>query len=191
MSSPYIGEVILVGFNFAPTGWAMCNGQLMSIAENDALFNLIGTTYGGDGQTTFALPDLRGRVPISQGQGAGLSNYAIGESGGAETVTITVAQTPQHAHTIDPATLTATAKCKNGLGNQQTPVGNVLAVEAADASLPYGNAAPNANMSSGAVTLSGTVTAGASGGSQPHDNLQPHLVMNYCISLFGVFPSQS
>jgi len=185
-----VGQIILVGFNFAPNGWAMCNGQLMAIAEFDTLFNLIGTTYGGDGETTFGLPDLRGRVPIAQGQGPGLSSYVIGQEGGVETVTVTVAQTPQHTHTIDPATLTATARCKNGLGNQQTPVGNVPAGEAADATLPYSNAAPNGNMASGAVVMSGTVTAATTGGSLPHDNLQPYLAMNYCISLFGVFPTQ-
>src|SRR4051794_33971149 len=157
MSSPYVGQIILVGFNFAPNGWAMCNGQLMAIAEFDTLFNLIGTTYGGGGETTFALPDLRGRVPISQGLGPGLSSYVVGQEGGVETVTVTVAQTPQHTHTIDPATLTATARCKNGLGNQQTPVGNVPAGEAADATLPYSNGAPNGNMASGAVVMSGTV----------------------------------
>src|SRR5436190_1728199 len=130
MSSPYVGEIILVGFNFAPVGYAFCDGQLMPISENETLFQLIGTTYGGDGQTTFALPDLRGRTPIGTGQGPGLSNYVIGEAIGSEGVTVTVSQMPAHTHTIDASGLTATERVKSGAGNQLSPVGNVLAVDA-------------------------------------------------------------
>ena len=103
MSSPYIGQIILVGFNFAPQGWAFCNGALLAISEQETLFNLIGTTYGGDGQTTFALPDLRGRVPVHVGQGPGLSSYVIGQAAGVENVTLNVNQLPQHAHVVSPA----------------------------------------------------------------------------------------
>ena len=188
MGTPYVGEIILVGFNFAPVGWALCQGQLLPIAGNDTLFNLIGTTYGGDGQTTFALPDLRGRIPLGQGQGPGLQNYVIGEVGGSETVALTVNQIPSHTHTINSSGLTATAKCRTGApANQRTPVANVHAGEAAGVTMPYSSAAPDALMNADPVTISGnTAPTGASGG---HENRQPYLTMNYCISLLGVFPS--
>lgn len=131
MAEPYLGQIILVGFTFAPLGYAMCDGQLLSIAQNETLFQLIGTTYGGNGQTTFALPDLRGRIPIGTGQGAGLANYGLGEFGGAETSTLVVTQVAPHAHTVDPTLITATARCRNGAGNQLSPVGNVMAIETA------------------------------------------------------------
>jgi microcystin-dependent protein len=131
MSEPFIGMIILVGFNFAPRGWAVCNGQLLPISQNTALFSLLGTTYGGNGQTTFALPDLRGRVPNGMGQGPGLSNYTIGQVGGVEGVTLTVNQMPAHTHVITPGGLAATSRVKNAAGNRQTPVGNVPAIEAA------------------------------------------------------------
>jgi microcystin-dependent protein len=188
MSQPYVGQIILVGFNFAPTGYALCQGQLLPIAENDVLFQLIGTTFGGDGQSTFGLPDLRGRVPIGMGQGPGLGSRVIGEAGGAETVTLAAQEMPQHTHAIDISALTATARCQNGAGNRQTPVGNVPAVETVGATVPYSSAAPDGNMNSGAVALSGTVAATTTGGTQPHDNRQPYLAMNYCIALTGVFP---
>ena len=189
MPQQYVGEIILVGFNFAPAGWALCDGSLLSIAENDTLFNLIGTTYGGDGQTTFAVPDLRGRVPIGRGQGPGLSNRTIGESSGEEAVTLLTAQMPQHTHAIDVNSL-ATARCRNGAGNQRTPVGNVPAIEAAGVTATYSNAVPDVNMNAAAVTVNGSVGMLPAGGSQPHSNLQPYLTMSYCISLFGSFPSQ-
>jgi len=142
MSQPFIGQIVLVGFNFAPPGWAFCNGQLLPIAEYDALFALIGTTYGGDGQTTFALPDLQGRVPIHQGQGPGLQNYLIGEVSGVEQVTITATQMPQHTHALDGSAITATVRCRNGAGNQLTPVASVPAMDPSpaftDASLTTG-----------------------------------------------------
>ena len=187
---PHVGEIILVGFNFAPVGWAFCNGQLLAISEFETLFNLIGTTYGGDGQTTFAVPDLRGRAPIAIGQGPGLSNRILGESGGNETVTLLATQMPQHAHSIDTSGLTATARCKNGPGNQRTPIGNVPAIEASAVTATYSNAAPNADMNPGALVVGGNMTAATTGGNQPHSNLQPYLTLNYCISLFGIFPSQ-
>lgn len=191
MPLPYVGEIILVGFNFAPVGWALCQGQTLAISENETLFQLIGTTFGGDGQSTFALPDLRGRVPLGMGHGTGLADYSLGQTGGGETVTLNTSQMPQHTHAIDVSTLTATAKCKNGAGNRQTPVGNVPAVETAAATVPYGSAAPNGNMNSGAVALSGAVAVATTGGGQPHDNRQPYVAMNFCIALTGVFPSQT
>jgi microcystin-dependent protein len=189
MSDPYVGEIILVGFNFAPVGWAFCNGQLLPIAEYEALFALIGTTYGGDGEETFALPDLRGRIPTGGGQGPGLQNYILGEAGGTEAITLTLQQLATHTHAVDPSSFTATAKCKNGPGNERTPVGNVHAVEAAGVTMPFSSAAPDATMNANPVAVSGPVTVAAVGGSQPHDNLQPFLAMNFCISLFGFFPS--
>lgn len=190
MSEPFIGEIILVGFNFAPQGWAFCNGQLLAISENEPLFQLIGTTYGGDGVSTFAVPDLRGRVPVGTGQGPVTTSYTIGDQTGSETVTVTPAQLPQHTHTIDTSALTVTAKCRNAPGNQQTPVGNVPAIEAAGVTMTYSNASPDANMNGAAVAMGGAITAANTGGSQPHDNRQPYLVMNYCICTSGIFPAQ-
>jgi microcystin-dependent protein len=190
MAQPYLGQLILVGFNFAPLGYMFCQGQLLSIAQYSALFQLIGTTYGGDGQTTFALPDLRSRIPIHVGQGPGLSNYLLGDVGGTEQITLTVSQMPSHTHAVDTSALTATARCKNAAGNQQTPIGGVPAVEAAGVTATYSNAAPDSSMHASAVSIGGTATAANSGGTQPHDNLQPYLTLNYCIAVEGVFPSQ-
>lgn len=127
--APYIGELILVGFNFAPAGYALCDGQLLPVTGNETLFTLIGTTYGGDGENTFALPDLRGRVPIGQGTSGVGSSYTLGETGGAELVTVVATQIPVHTHAIDLGPLTATAKCRNSAGNQITPVANVPGIE--------------------------------------------------------------
>lgn len=291
MSEPYIGQIILTGFGFAPQGYAFCNGAILSIAQNDALFNLIGTTFGGDGQTTFALPDLRGRIPIGIGNGG-----VIGEAGGVETQTLTVNQLPSHMHTIDLTGLTFTVKCRKGAGTETSPVnavpadspyvpytddpivpgvtvikafhltqirsridttraanampafvytqpvaaagGLVLPAQILDlrtalleiydhfmlqhpvfdpgvgsgqtvkavhvqelrdaltalppgASAPYSNVPPTASMAAGAIALSGGATAANTGGSQPHDNHQPFLAMDFCIALYGIFPSQS
>jgi microcystin-dependent protein len=191
MGQPYVGEIILVGFNFAPAGWAFCNGQLMPISENETLFQLIGTTYGGDGLSTFGLPDLRGRIPIGAGQGSGLQNYFLGETSGSETATLTAQQLAGHNHAVDTSALTATVKCKSGpaLANQRTPVANVHALEAAGATMPFSSAAPDATMNADPVTISGNTAV--AGGNQPHDNLQPFLGLNFCIALFGIFPPQS
>lgn len=170
MSDPFIGELRLLPFNFAPRGWATCNGQLLSIAQNQALFALIGTFYGGNGVTTFALPDLRGRVPISSGQGPGLSNYSVGEVAGVETVTLVGGQAPPHTHAVA-ATLTATTKNPNGA---------LPAFTSAGAS--YGT---NANAAMGAAMVSPNT------GGQPHENRQPLLVLNWCIALQGIFPSRN
>ncbi len=166
MSSPFIGEIRMFGGNFAPVGWAFCNGALIPISENDALFNLIGTTYGGDGQTTFALPNLQSCVPVHVGPG-----FALGQSGGAETVTLTTSQIPAHSH-VPQATSTP--------GNAAGPSGNVWANN--NSLSPYSNVAPDQVMASTAL--------GQAGGSQPHDNMIPFLAVNFILSLFGIFPSQ-
>ena len=167
MSQPFIGEIRMFAGNFAPVGWAFCNGALIPISENDALFNLIGTTYGGDGQNTFALPNLQSRVPVHVGPG-----FALGQSGGAETVTLTVSQIPGHSHLL---------QASDANGDMPGPANNVPA--AAATFDPYESASPTVNM---AVDM-----LGSAGGSQPHDNMLPYLVVNFIISLFGVFPSQS
>jgi microcystin-dependent protein len=166
MSEPFIGQIILVGFNFAPRGWAFCQGQLLSIAQNTALFSLLGTTYGGNGQTTFALPDLRGRVPIGFGQGPGLQNYVLGQTGGQETHTLISNEMPSHNHGLG-------ANSNDAVDSN--PVNNFPAAQGA-----YANTA-NGQMSPTQLT----------GGSQPHNNLQPYLVLNYCIALVGIFPSRN
>jgi microcystin-dependent protein len=165
MADPYIGEIRMFGGNFAPAGWLFCEGQQLSIAENETLFQLIGTTYGGDGQENFNLPDLRGRIPIHQGSG-----FVQAETGGVEEVTLTTAQMPVHTHPF----LANTTQ-----GNQTSPTGNVLA-GGVQVDL-YREAAPT-------VALS-PVTVGPVGGSQPHTNFQPYLCVDFIISLFGIFPS--
>jgi microcystin-dependent protein len=165
MAQPYVGEIRMFAGNFAPLGWMFCEGQLLPIAENETLFNLIGTTYGGDGQSTFALPDLRGRIPIHQGNGV-----ILAETGGAETITLTVNQIPSHTHALLAST---------GPGNVNTPGGNVTAESAAVRI--YFEDQPTVSMAPAAV--------GAVGGSQPHTNFQPYLCVNFIISLFGIFPS--
>ena len=172
MAQPYIGEIRCCGFNFAPVGWAMCNGQLMAISENSALFNLIGTTYGGDGQSTFALPNLQSRVPIHQGSLAG-NNYVMGQIGGVETVTLSTAELPAHSHSIVATSNAATVK---------RPANTFYAASSS------GN---NFYESGTALTAIASNTVSSAGGGQPHSNLQPYLTLNWCISLFGIYPSQS
>jgi microcystin-dependent protein len=167
MSSPFIGEIRMFAGNFAPAGWSFCNGAIIPIDQNDALFNLIGTTYGGDGQTTFALPDLQSRVPVHVGPG-----FALAQAGGAETVTLTTSQIPAHPHV---------PQCNSGTGNQQGPGNGVWASPTTGAI--YSSTAPSLAMDPAAV--------GATGGSQPHDNMIPFLVINFILSLFGIFPSQT
>ena len=173
MGQQYVGEIRLVGFNFAPQGWMFCNGQLLPISEYETLFNLIGTTYGGDGQSTFALPNLQSRVLIHQGQGLGLSPYTMGQNGGGETITLTSSQIPIHNHL---------ANCSTSAGSQSSPVGNIWAGDAAGLTAEY-SSSQNGQMSAAAI--------GSAGGSQPHENHMPFLVLNYIISMFGVFPSQN
>ena len=165
MAQPYVGEIRMFAGNFAPAGWMFCEGQILPISENETLFQLIGTTYGGDGQSTFALPDLRGRVPIHQGNG-----FTLAETGGVETVTLTVSQMPAHSHPLVATTSVAT---------QQNVSPNLFG----EATLfnPYINVAPTAAMAPQSV--------GTTGGSQPHNNFQPYLCVDFIISLFGIFPS--
>ncbi|MBV9671812.1 MAG: phage tail protein [Verrucomicrobia bacterium] len=172
MAEPFLGEIRLFGFNFPPTGWAPCDGRLLSIAQNTALFALLGTSYGGDGQTTFGLPDLRSRVPINQGAGPGLSFYTIGQAGGVEQVSLSPAQIPTHNHSF---------ACQTAGGNAQTPKGNFLAVDASGLTALY-STTENATMAPAAVSNTGQ--------NQGHTNLQPYLVLNFCIALAGIFPAR-
>lgn len=172
MAQPYVGEIRMFAGNFPPAGWMFCEGQLLPISENDTLFNLIGTTYGGDGQSTFALPDLRSRVPIHMGTGAGLSTRILAETGGVEQVTLTLQQIPSHTHQA----------VANSAGASESPNGNVWAT-ATGAVLPYGAGPGNATMNINTLL--------PAGGSQPHDNMIPYLCVSFIISLFGVFPSQT
>jgi len=168
---PFIGQIIFFAGNFAPRGWAFCNGQLLSVAENTALFAILGTTYGGNGQTNFALPDLRGRVPVHPGHGPGLSNYALGQQAGTETVTLGITQIPSHGHTFTPG-------CSSDPPNSQTPDNNVPAALDSQA---YGSEA-NANMR--------PANSSTAGGSQAHDNLPPYTCVNFIIAVEGAFPSR-
>jgi microcystin-dependent protein len=172
MSQPYVGEIRMFGGNFAPAGWATCDGQLVPISENDTLFNLIGTTYGGDGQSTFALPNLAARLPIHSGQGSGLSNYTLGQNAGVSSVTLNTNQIPSHGH----AFLASTA-----VGGQASPQN---AFVASPGNVPEYNPHPATAPMNAASLL-------PSGGSQPHDNMMPFLAVTFIISLFGIFPSQS
>lgn len=172
MSEPFVGEIDIFGFNFAPRGWAFCNGQVMPISQNTALFSLLGTFYGGDGISTFALPNLQGSVPVHQGQGSGLSDIFQGQSGGEETVTLITSELPQHSHT---------AACNNSQADSVTPGGEEWAPEVAGS---------NAYSSTAGSVMSPTALASA-GGGQPHNNLQPYLVLNFCIALLGIFPARS
>jgi microcystin-dependent protein len=181
MSQPYVGQIIIFGGNFAPVGWMTCQGQLLPISEYETLFQLIGTTYGGDGQSTFALPDLQGRAPLHMGQGSGLSNYIIGQASGVETVTLTSQQIPTHNHTVQVVT-------GNTSNNTSKPANNTILSDEVQGAPSNSAFMYAANTGLNQVTLA-TQTIGVAGGSQPHENRQPLLVLNYIISLFGIFPS--
>jgi microcystin-dependent protein len=174
MAEPFIGEIILAGFNFAPIGYALCNGQLLSIAQNTALYSLLGTTYGGDGQVTFGLPDLQGRAPVHQGQGPGLSNEVIGEVSGSESVTLISSQMPTHTHTV---------RALSTNGNLKTPANNILANVQGTATNIYSATAADTNMKTTMITQAG--------GNQPHENMEPFLTINFCIAVEGIFPSRN
>jgi microcystin-dependent protein len=189
VGAPFLSEIKLFAFTFPPKGWAFCNGQLLPINQNQALFALLGTTYGGDGRVTFGLPNLQGRVPISMGQAPGLQNYTLGQTGGAETVTLAVTQIPSHTHTVDPTQMKATMPCKNALANQRGPAAGVPATEASGVTATYSTAQANASEAASAVTP--TIAAANAGGGQPHLNEQPYTVISYCIALQGIFPSQT
>jgi microcystin-dependent protein len=169
MAQPYVGEIRIFAGNFAPAGWMFCEGQLLPISENETLFQLIGTTYGGDGQSTFGLPDLRGRIPLHFGGG-----FTLAETGGAETVTLTVQQLPAHSHPLL-ATLNA--------GTQNQPNNMLLAQSPTQNAFPYGTDVPPATLNAGSIS--------PVGGNQPHNNFQPYLCLDFIISLFGIFPSQT
>ena len=169
MADPFVAEIRIAGFNFAPNGWAFCNGALMPISQNTALFSLLGTTYGGDGKVTFALPNLQGQVPIGAGSGPGLTPRTLGEEGGSETVTLLTTEIPGHAHGLAATTASAdraNPASPNALGQPADPV--------------YSPAGANA--------MTHPTTLGVVGGHQPHDNLQPYLAMTFIIALQGVFP---
>ncbi|WP_035558778.1 phage tail protein [Hymenobacter sp. IS2118] len=180
MYDAIMGTVILFAGKFAPKGWAFCNGQLLSVQQNSALFSLLGAIYGGDGVNTFALPDLRGRTPISAGQGAGLDNYELGEAGGQEQVTLTAATLPAHSHSAR-----TTMAVEPNPGNNSSPAGNYLAISSAGN--PYADELTvEAELAPGALTT----TVAPTGGNQPHNNRSPYLALNYIIALVGIYPSQ-
>jgi microcystin-dependent protein len=176
MSEPFLGMIAIYPYNFSPRGWAFCNGQILPIAQNTALFSLLGTTFGGNGQTTFALPDLRGRFPNSAGQGPGLSSYDLGQMSGTETITLTVNQMPGHVHGY-------TIPANNTDATSPEPAANtVLAVASGGISI-YKAAASNTNMPGGNTAITG--------GNQPAGIMNPYLTLNYCIALEGIFPSRN
>lgn len=174
---PYIGQILAFGFNFAPRGWAYCNGQLLSIAEYQALFSLIGTTYGGDGITTFGLPDLRGRVAVNQGTSLSGKTYTLGEAAGQEQVTLTTTQIPAHTHV-------AALRGNSEEANAQEPSNKTFGVAAS-------NIYNSNNPENGETLNPGTIQLAATGGNQAHNNMQPYLTINYCIALEGIYPPRS
>ena len=177
MADPFVAEIRIFPFNFPPKGWAFCDGQLMPLSQNTALFSLLGTTYGGDGKSTFALPDLQGSAPMHPGQGPGLSLHDLGETGGSETVTLLLSEIPIHTHTV--------GRSLDATGDSMTPVSSIWAqagsVRAAVNS--YNPGPPTGAMKSDVIQVTG--------GSQPHNNMQPYLTLNFCIALQGVFPPRS
>lgn len=172
MSEPFVGEIRMFAGNFAPRGWAFCDGQLLAVSQNDALFSLLGTIYGGDGRTTFGLPDLRGRVPIHAGTGPGLTNRRLGAKGGQEHVTLTASQMPSHSHAV---------RGTNNTGESSTAINNVPA-QSTTIELYAPATAPDINMAAQAVPNVG--------GSQSHNNLMPTICINFIIALFGIYPSR-
>jgi microcystin-dependent protein len=172
---PFIGEIMMFGSNFCPRGWADLDGQLLPINQNQALFSLLGTMYGGDGRTTFGLPDLRGRVPLHVGQGPGLMSKTQGSKGGAEAHALTMAEMPQHHHAFHGST---------GGANSEVPTGNLLATQKRKDQI-YAPAVP------GTLTPMHDTSVGPAGNNQPHNNMPPFLTMRFCIALQGVFPSRN
>jgi len=174
MADPFVAEIRIFPFNFAPVGWALCNGQILPIAQNAALFSLLGTAYGGDGKTTFGLPNLPGRASVGAGQGLGLSTYYLGEVGGEPAVTVLVNQMPVHTHSVQ-------AKETPPPSGSGVPSSSVFFARSSGG-LAYANAASPGLMNPGAISVAG--------GSQPHNNLMPYLTFNFCIALQGVFPTR-
>jgi microcystin-dependent protein len=173
MSNPFVAEIRIVGFNFPPTGWAYCDGQLMPISQNTALFSLVGTYYGGDGKTTFALPNLQGSVALSQGQGAGLSDYVLGQQSGTETVTLLQSEIPAHNHQV---------ACNIALATVGTGATNATFARASGGNA-YQSGTPNVAMDPNTLSIAGA--------SLPHNNMMPYLTLNYIIALQGVFPARN
>jgi len=179
MADPFVAEIRIFPFNFSPRGWAFCNGQLMPISQNTALFSLLGTTYGGDGKSNFALPNLQGSAPMHPGQGGGLSLHNLGEMSGSETITLLQTEMPIHNHLVQATTIN---------GNSDQPAGAILArgnfsFQGSSGSVPlYSNDAPDTDMNLQALQVAGA--------DLPHNNMQPYLTLNYCIALQGVFPAR-
>ena len=173
MSQPFVAEIRMFAGNFAPKGWALCNGQILPISQNTALFSLLGTFYGGDGKSNFALPNLQGNVPVHMGQGPGLSDYVLGETAGSQTVTLLSSEMPAHNHPVS---------CSSQQADQPSPGGFVWAVEPTGLVNPYTSGAPNVPMAN---------LAGNAGGNQPHNNLMPYLVVTFIIALQGIFPARN
>ena len=174
MSDPFVAEVRIVGFNFAPRGWAFCNGQLLPISQNTALFSLLGTTYGGNGQSNFALPNLQGLVPMAPGQGPGLSNHDLGETGGTETVTLSTSQLPSHTHSVMATNVPGAVKAPSvSVGLDRSSGGNIYLTPPANL-VPMAAENPARNV-----------------GDQPHNNLMPYAVLNFIIAMQGIFPPRS
>jgi microcystin-dependent protein len=173
MADPFVAEIRIFPFNFAPKGWAWCNGQLLPLSQNTALFSLLGTTYGGDGKSNFALPDLQGRAPMHPGQGPGLSLHDLGETGGSETVSLLQSEIPAHSHAW---------QASNSDGISQSPAGNLLAVGVGGITMYAAPPPP------GSLTPLADNALAPAGGDQPHNNLQPYLTFNFSIALQGVFP---
>jgi microcystin-dependent protein len=176
MSTPYVGEIRLFGFSRVPNGWLSCDGSLQSISEHDVLFTLIGTTYGGDGQTTFALPDLRGQVPLHNGTGPGRTPRVIGESGGSENVTLVPGQLPAHSHSFSATSLSATATAPGSTVEPGAIAGDTMYVT---------------DLTGATAVAMSPSSVSAAGGSQPHDNLMPTLTVQFCIAWAGIFPPQN
>jgi microcystin-dependent protein len=191
MGEQFISTILIWPPNFAPSGWALCAGQLMAINQNQALFSLLGTTYGGDGISTFGLPDLRGRIPLGAGQGTGLSSYNLGQTGGSETVTLTTATLAAHTHSATPnLSASAPGVTTKGTTHEPSPSVALAAPEDQGHNLKiYSDQKPTQQLAPGSVT--GSISVGPAGGGQPHENRQPFLAVNYIIALQGIFPSRS
>lgn len=189
MADPFIGQISIFAGNFAPRGWALCDGQLLPISSFTALFSLLGTTYGGDGRTTFALPDLRGRVAVGDGSGPGLTPRRVGERSGSQTVTLTAAQLPSHNHGL---TMATTLPARSDNADQHSPSGGVLSIPTVQGNPGlsfYSAQAPDTSIDGAGVE--GALTLGNTGGGASHENMQPFLALYYIIALVGTFPSRS
>jgi len=174
---PFVAEIRIFPFNFAPKGWAFCDGQILPLSQNTALFSLLGTTYGGDGKSNFALPNMQGNAPMHPGQGPGLSLHDLGETGGSDTVSLLESEIPAHTHAL-------MADSGRGVGNRVTTPASTTAIADGSGVSPYLNTSANL------TNLSGNAVAPA-GGNQPHNNLQPYLTLNFCIALQGVYPPRT